>query len=175
MAYIYCIKHNELCLYVGSTIDIKRRFRQHKNMLKSNKHTCHSLQQYVLEHNLTPDDLQFVLLTECDNKSKNIFEKEYFIRFKPTCFEKGWDEFGNCITSEYYSNKISDANKFGPNSDIRKQRISNKAKENWQTETYRNNVTSAVQKAKRRLEARKQASIKQSDIWNKRRLLEKNR
>lgn len=123
MAYIYSINYNNECLYVGSTIDIKRRFRQHRNMLKNNKHACHSLQEYINSHNLTPDDLQFVLLYECKNGSQNIFEKEYFIRLKPTCFEKGWDEFGNCITSDYYSNKISQANKFGPNAEIRKKKL----------------------------------------------------
>ena len=129
---------------------------------------------YINSHNLTPDDLQFVLLYECKNGSQNIFEKEYFIRLKPTCFEKGWDEFGNCITSDYYSNKISQANKFGPNAEIRKKKIGNSIKQYWQDDVYRELVTTEVTKTKRLPENRNLASIKQSNIWNKRRLVEEN-
>lgn len=60
---IQSIKSPDRC-YIGSSIDIDRRWRMHINQLKDNKHHSVKLQRHFNKYGLS--DLSFVVVNECE-------------------------------------------------------------------------------------------------------------
>lgn len=59
--YVYSIWLKDKCIYVGSTNDIERRWKEHKENLMYNKHSNKSLQKI---YNETPT-FEYKVLMEC--------------------------------------------------------------------------------------------------------------
>jgi group I intron endonuclease len=73
---IYCIKNLiNGKIYIGSSNDIKKRFNNHKNLLKNNKHTNNHLQSAWNKYK--EKSFEFIILEEC--LIKNLKQKEYDI------------------------------------------------------------------------------------------------
>lgn len=60
ITYIYSIIQSGKIIYVGSTNDADKRFKQHKKALENGKHTNKTLQKKYDENN----DIKFVVLYE---------------------------------------------------------------------------------------------------------------
>ncbi len=92
---VYCIqleKENYWCSYVGISINIEKRWRQHKNCLKGNYHDNKYLQQSWDKHG--EDSFEFHILEEVDCYDKSYkLEKEYAYTFgygdRNLCFNIG--------------------------------------------------------------------------------------
>lgn len=85
---IYAIK-NKLNnkMYIGSSIDIKKRWKQHKNLLKNNKHHSKKLQS---AWNLSSaKNFEFKIIEE--TKIKNLLEKEDLYINKYNTFFNGYN------------------------------------------------------------------------------------
>ena len=68
-------------VYIGSSINIDKRWNEHKNHLKKGKHINTHLQNFVNKYGL--DTLQFSMLEECDN---TLEREQYFIEQHPIRF-----------------------------------------------------------------------------------------
>ena len=73
---IYKITNPEAHCYIGQSIDILKRFRNHKKGINSNKLLCDSILKYGIENHA------FEILEECDYESLNIREKFYISLYK---------------------------------------------------------------------------------------------
>jgi group I intron endonuclease len=85
---VYCIKNiitNKL--YVGSSIDIENRIKQHKNMLKNNKHHSIKLQHSYAKHG--ENNFLFEIIEECDENL--LLEKEQDYINKLNSFNNGYN------------------------------------------------------------------------------------
>ena len=84
ITYIYSIVQSEKIIYVGSTNDVDKRFKQHKKALEKGKHTNKTLQKKFNENN----NIKFVVMYEL--KTDNTLIK-FFVEslvnsvYKPVC------------------------------------------------------------------------------------------
>jgi predicted GIY-YIG superfamily endonuclease len=62
-------------LYIGKSVDIKSRFRHHKNDLIKNKHDNLHLQRFVNRYGIS--NLDFQVLCECSKNELSILEKTF--------------------------------------------------------------------------------------------------
>lgn len=60
---IYKITINSYYIYIGQSVDIEKRWRQHLSKLKQNKHCNKKLQNIYNKH---PNNIEFEILEECD-------------------------------------------------------------------------------------------------------------
>lgn len=79
---IYIIKNivNNKC-YIGSSCNLKTRFRQHKLGLKNNKHFNLKLQNAYNKYGVL--NFEFTILELCNRKNLIIKEQHYFDTLKP--------------------------------------------------------------------------------------------
>jgi len=76
MAYIYKISNNIDCrVYIGSTINLKKRWGEHKRSLLKGNHQNKHLQNFVNKYGL--DVLKFNVIEVVDNKKQLISEQFY--------------------------------------------------------------------------------------------------
>lgn len=61
--------------YIGSSININKRWREHKYELKNNKHSNLHLQNFVNKYSL--DNLEFTIIEECNIECLLIKEQDY--------------------------------------------------------------------------------------------------
>lgn len=67
------------CVYVGSAVDIKRRFRQHRHQLRNNKHYSTYLQRSWNKHK--EENFKFTKFFSCSKKDLIKYEKIIFKYF----------------------------------------------------------------------------------------------
>ncbi len=111
--------------YIGSSSSIVSRFYNHKNKLKKNIHHSPIIQSFVNKYGI--NDLEFLILEECNNE--NLIEREqYYIDvLNPTfnCRKIAESNLGYKM-SEETKKKIGDANRgniLGPMSEEKKQHL----------------------------------------------------
>lgn len=63
-------------IYIGSAINIEKRWREHRNMLLKNKHENKRLQNHYNKYG--KGDLRFTVLLECDPLKENLLSHEQF-------------------------------------------------------------------------------------------------
>lgn len=82
---LYRIFYNDDLLYIGSTIDFRRRKWQHENNLKNN--VDKPLYKYLKENNIKFEDLVFEIIETDFNDIKNLRKEEgnFIKKFKPLC------------------------------------------------------------------------------------------
>lgn len=83
MTGIYKIQStiNSNRIYIGSAIDIKKRWNGHLRQLRSNCHHSKKLQNHVNKYGI--DDLEFSIITACE-RDKLIINEQFFIdSYKP--------------------------------------------------------------------------------------------
>ena len=69
--YIYHIKSlRDSRFYIGSTINAKKRWNEHKCRLRLNKHDNHQIQRFYNKYGI--DALEFVVIAECADQSEMI-------------------------------------------------------------------------------------------------------
>ena len=103
--------------YVGRTVDLRKRWREHKLALKKNKHSNDILQHSWNKHGESNfefiiievfDTIELSKLVEIEQKYLDIAKNEQHIAFN-LCFQA---DFGSdMLLSEYSKKKISDAHK----------------------------------------------------------------
>ncbi len=67
-------------MYVGSSVDIRRRWRQHRSLLRGGRSNCTNLQAAWDQH---PERFSFAILRECAENDLHIIEQEYMDRLTP--------------------------------------------------------------------------------------------
>lgn len=85
-SYIYGIFHKGECLYIGSSFDYKKRWKQHKSALEKGKHTNKTLQKYIDKIGI--NNIEFEVLWELNTDNtliKFMFESLYNSLYKPKC------------------------------------------------------------------------------------------
>ena len=78
--------------YIGSSKDIKRRWRAHKWPSRSNKHSNNQMYQDMKEYGV--DKFEFEILAEVEVEKLKETEQQFIEILKPTynsCNAKGWD------------------------------------------------------------------------------------
>jgi len=73
-------------MYVGSAINIARRWRRHKNELANNKHYCHHLQNSYLKNGSSAFDLEIIEFV--DSKSALIQREQFWVDFFKPSYNK---------------------------------------------------------------------------------------
>lgn len=63
-------------IYIGSAKDIKKRWREHRNLLLTNKHENKRLQNHYNKYG--NDDFKYSVLIECEPDTKMLLDKEQF-------------------------------------------------------------------------------------------------
>ncbi len=86
-------------MYVGSSVDVRRRWRQHRNMLRKGRSTCTGLQQAWTEH---PEHFSFALLMECAEARLHDVEQMWLERLQPALNRDGraGSALGRRLTAE---------------------------------------------------------------------------
>jgi group I intron endonuclease len=75
---IYCIKNTKNChIYVGSSVNLKRRWHDHKRNLKKNRHHSSHLQRAWNKYGAI--NFKFEILEEVDDINKLLEREQYFI------------------------------------------------------------------------------------------------
>lgn len=73
-------------MYVGSSVDVRRRWRQHRNRLRKGTSTSPRLQSAWTTY---PDHFSFALLQECLEEKLHSMEQQWFDRLAPTLNVEG--------------------------------------------------------------------------------------
>ncbi len=86
-------------MYVGSSVDVRRRWRQHRNRLRRGTSTSRKLQDAWSEH---PEHFSFALLFECAEADLHAQEQVWFERLKPSLNldGKAGSSLGRRLTAE---------------------------------------------------------------------------
>lgn len=96
---IYTITNNrDNRFYIGSTINFKRRYSDHKSMFKKNKHANPYLQAFVNKYGL--ESMSFNILYPCKNTCLVYNEKTWIDTLKPQFNIK------KIINRPYYEDEI---------------------------------------------------------------------
>lgn len=99
MSYIYGIfltsvmdkngTYTDECLYIGSSSDIERRWKQHRQALEKNKHSNRSLQKaynFMIESGVGEFTYKILYKINSDNTLIKFFSEMLAISYwKPTC------------------------------------------------------------------------------------------
>ena len=81
------LNHANDKIYIGQSIDIKTRWKQHKSDLSCNRHENKHLQSAWDKYG--KDKFEFIILCECEEKQLNTLEQYYIF-----CFNTIEPEFG---------------------------------------------------------------------------------
>jgi group I intron endonuclease len=120
---IYCIKSNlSDKVYIGSAVNLGRRFRQHHHELIHGKHTNPKLQNAYNKYGA--NNIEFSLVELC-NEDKLIEREQFYI-----------DSF-NCVENGYNINPVAGSQLGFKFSDEAKKRMSAQAKKRMQCPVYR--------------------------------------
>lgn len=87
MITIYCFKDiNDEIIYIGSTKDINKRYREHKNNCYNENCRMYNypLYQYMRDNNGF-ENFKFKKICDIDEEYRNITEQFYMDTFKPKC------------------------------------------------------------------------------------------
>ena len=92
--------------YIGQSIDIKRRFSDHRWALRHNKHENDHLQKSFNKYGI--DCFVFEIICECTKEALDDLER-YYIEYYDTKYKNLWigashGKFGRYITLEDYLN-----------------------------------------------------------------------
>jgi len=121
MMGIYGLYENDTCVYVGSSINIKRRFYQHKNRLKANKHANFLLQRIYNKHG--EGCLALKVLETVDNVENLINREQFYIdSIDPRCnladangghimSEEAKEKMRNHVFTEEHKKHLSESHK----------------------------------------------------------------
>ena len=122
--------------YIGSSINIHKRWRLHKSELTNNKHHSIVLQRHVNKHGIK--DLQFIILEETD-ESLIIEREQYYIDTLKPYFNirKIADSNKGIKRSDETKERVRLTNLVKKLSDSTKQKMANRMKGN----TYTKNIT----------------------------------
>src|ERR1035438_175691 len=117
-------------VYIGSALDITKRWYKHKTALNTNKHHSIKLQRSFNKHG--KDNFIYEIVEECD-KTVLIILEQHYINFYNS-YNNGYNSIstaGNClgkIASAETRKKISEVRKGKKLSEETKKRISNSIK-----------------------------------------------
>lgn len=73
-------------MYVGSSVDVRRRWRQHRNRLRKGTSTSRKLQDAWNQH---PERFSFAVLLECPETDLHAVEQRWFDQLRPTLNVEG--------------------------------------------------------------------------------------
>ncbi len=138
MKGIYCIRfqnNNEVINYIGSSINILKRLRDHKSNLKNNCHDNQFLQNIYNKHGI--EFFNFLILEEINDSNDLLsLEKEYLIKYNVGDRTKSFN-----IATEPLSpfKGLSHTNET-------KIKLSEQTKKRWQNQEYRDNQISQRKK-----------------------------
>lgn len=169
---IYLIKNNvNGKVYVGSAINFKNRWSQHKCSLKKNKHHSIKLQRSVNKHGL--NSFEFFPIQFC-NKEELVMNEQFWISYFNS-YNKGY----NCdptagsplgrktnSRSEEHKMKISKANKGRKQSVETLQKKREKALGRKHSEETKNKIKQKSLLHRHSDETKQKISEKQKQYWN---------
>lgn len=143
MIGIYCIRNlinNKV--YIGQSLNVKQRIRQHRSQLNVNKHTNSYLQRSVNKYGLS--NFEFTILKECTIEETDKLEKYYIDKYDSMNELYGYNLEGggnlNKIISDEAKNNLSKSHIGIKLSDNTKQKMSDTWKKKFQ-EGYVNPMT----------------------------------
>lgn len=96
-------------VYIGSSNNINRRFKDHKNFLINNKHNNKHLQSAWIKYG--PDNFLFDILEECDKDSLSNKEQYWITFHKSYIPEIGYNILENAYTILGYKHTNNSKNK----------------------------------------------------------------
>lgn len=99
---------NDECLYIGQTLDINLRWKQHLKLLKSKKHPRKDFAEWYHSGN-NSDLIDFRVLEECKKDELNDFEIKWFNLLLPKYYGKKPSINESWRHSEETKNKIRDS------------------------------------------------------------------
>lgn len=76
-------------IYIGSSVDVGKRFWEHESFLRHNKHHSKHLQRAYNKYG--KDNFKFDLITSCDKEKLEIFEQYYIDLFEATNINSGYN------------------------------------------------------------------------------------
>lgn len=137
MCGIYCIENLiNGKKYIGQSVNIERRFSQHKSLLNNNKHENEYLQRSWNKYG--SDVFSFYILCECNECNLDDEERHYIAIFDSTNENNGFNnESGGCINkhaSERTKEKVSKANKGRRHTEEAKRKMSESRKGHYISE-----------------------------------------
>jgi group I intron endonuclease len=144
MKYIYkieCLVNNKI--YIGQTNNIKRRFLEHKRLLRNNEHSNHILQTDYNKYTLS--NFKFQLIEACNDNLAQMKEDHWIDYFGGIESENVYNYQNNKTNNKEMSLKISKANKgilLGT-----KNPMYNKHTNNWNHKCY-NETKHKISKSK---------------------------
>lgn len=94
---IICFATGEM--YVGSSVDIRRRWRQHRSLLRGQRNSCSRLQSAWDAH---PEQFSFAILRECAEDDLHKVEQEWMDRLQPVLNDapRAGSSLGKRMTAE---------------------------------------------------------------------------
>lgn len=79
--------NNDIKLYIGSSVNIKNRLKDHERSLKYKSHVSKSLQKYYDDDNY---QINYAIIKQCDNDSIMQEERAYQYAFHRSCLLNSW-------------------------------------------------------------------------------------
>lgn len=105
---IYKIENkNNKMVYIGSSFNIEKRFHQHKQELKKNRHHSYKLQN---SYNETKDfeSFNFEIVEKLDCSRTELLVREQYYIDKYNAYENGYNCCQYSVNPKYTNNKLSD-------------------------------------------------------------------
>lgn len=91
--------------YLGSSIDVERRFKEHKNLLRARRHESKMLQDAWNKHGAGA--FRFEVLEEVENREElRIIEKKYILR--KNTVQSGFNQTARTTPKDFYESKTKD-------------------------------------------------------------------